>query len=198
MSTTGLARTTPSEDYPRGRLVQIGTEKLRTWRDRLEDLMEADEKVVVGAIWRADIARLKSVCLKMKIPVFVIQGGMRNEDRVAAWRNFATVADGAVFLGQPAAASEAIDLSTASIMQWFSLTPSWVQFRQFSDRIALSDRPTFHEFFLARGTVDELLYETLLQDGDIGKAMITSPERLLRVSGMKALTGHDPRYMIDE
>jgi SNF2 family DNA or RNA helicase len=195
--TSGLARTTPSADYPNGRLVQIGTEKLRAWRDRLEDLMEMDEKVVVGALWKADITRLKAVCLKMKIPTFVIRGGMRKAEHVAAWRGFAQVSGHAVFIGQPAAAGEAIDLSTASIMQWFSLTPSWVNYRQFSDRIALSEKPTFHEFFLARGTVDELLYDTLQQDGDLGKAMITSPERLLRVSGMSALTRHNLRYMID-
>jgi SNF2 family DNA or RNA helicase len=196
--TSGLARTIPSDAYPKGRLVQIGTEKLRAWRDRLEDLMEADEKVVVGALWTADIARLKAICTKMKVPVFVIRGGMKKDDHTAAWRGFAKVDGGAVFIGQPAAASEAIDLSCASIMQWFSLTPSWVNFRQFSDRIALSDKPTFHEFFLARGTVDELLFETLQQDGDIGKAMITSPERLLRVSGMKLLTQYDLPYMMDE
>lgn len=179
--TSGITRTVPSADYPRGKLVQIGTEKLRAWRDRLEDLMEADEKVVVGALWKADIHRLTVICQRMKVPYFVIKGGMKKEDHVAAWKGFAKVADHAVFIGQPAAAGEAIDLSSAAIMQWFSLTPSWVNYRQFSDRIALSDRPTFHEFFLATGTVDELLYETLQQDGDIGKAMITSPERLLRI-----------------
>lgn len=179
--TSGITRTIPSADHPRGRLVSVGTEKLRAWRDRIEDLMEADEKVVVGALWKADILRLRQVCQRMKIPTYVIQGGMTKQAHVDAWKGFAKITGGAVFIGQPAAAGEAIDLSSASIMQWYSLTPSWVNFRQFSDRIALSDRPTFHEFFLATGTVDELLYETLQQDGDIGKAMITSPERLLRI-----------------
>jgi SNF2 family DNA or RNA helicase len=183
--TSGITRTVPMEGYSKGKLVAIGTEKLRAWRDRIEDLMEADEKVVVGALWTADILRLQQVCKKLKIPTFTIRGGMRKDDHVAAWTGFRDVSGGAVFIGQPAAASEAIDLSTAAIMQWYSLTPSWVQYRQFSDRIALSDKPTFHEHFLATGTVDELLYETLLEDGDIGKAMITSPERLLRLrSGM--------------
>lgn len=179
--TSGISRTTPSPEYPRGRLVAIGTEKLRAWRDRLEDLMEADEKVVVGALWKADIRRMELVCTKMRIPFFVIKGGMRHADREYSRTQFPKVDGGAVFIGQPAAAGEAIDLSCASILQWYSLTPSWVNFRQFSDRIALSDKPTFHEFFLATSTVDELLYEVLQEDGDIGKKMITSPERLLRL-----------------
>lgn len=143
--------------------------------------MEVDEKVVIGALFKPDLQRLEAMAKKLRVPVFVIKGGMKNYEREYSRTQFPKVKGGAIFIGQPAAAGEGIDLSCASIMQWYSLTPSWVNFRQFSDRIALSDRPTFHEFFLARGTVDELLYETLLEDGDIGKKMITSPERLLRM-----------------
>ena len=179
--TSGLAKTAPSSEHPEGRLVIIGSEKLRMIRDRLEDLLEADEKVVIGALFRPDIARLEAMLKKMRVPTFVIKGGMKTHDRERSRRQFPKVKGGAVLIGQPAAAGEAIDLSCASIMLWYSLTSSWVNFRQFSDRIALSDKPTFHEYFLARGTVDEMMYETLLEDGDIGKKMITSPERLLRL-----------------
>jgi SNF2 family DNA or RNA helicase len=148
---------------------------------RLEDLMEADEKVVIGALFKTDINRIEDMCKRMKIPTFVIKGGMKHDERERSRLGFPRVSGGAVFIGQPAAAGEGIDLSCASILQWYSLTPSWVNFRQFSDRIALSDKPTFHEFFIARGSIDELMYETLLEDGDIGKKMITSPERLLRL-----------------
>lgn len=179
--TSGLFRTSPSLEYPEGRIYIGGAEKLRALESRLEDLMEADEKVVIGALFKTDINRIEDMLKKMKVPTFVIKGGMKNDDREYARTQFPKVSGGAVFIGQPAAAGEGIDLSCASILQWYSLTPSWVQFRQFSDRIALSDKPTFHEFFIARGTVDELLYETLQEDGDIGKKMITSPERLLRL-----------------
>ena len=149
---------------------------------RLEDLMEADEKVVIGALFKADISRLLELAQKrLKVPVYTIHGGVKPADRAKAPAQFKAVKGGAIFIGQPAAAGEAIDLSCASILQWYSLPSSWVNFRQFSDRIALSDRPTFHEFFLAAGTVDFLMYETLMEDGDIGKKMITSPERLLRL-----------------
>jgi len=179
--TSGLFRTSPSAQYPEGRLVIGGAEKLRAIQSRLEDLMEADEKVVIGALFKADIQRLEELTRRMKVPTYVIKGGMKTDEREYARTQFPKVSGGAVFIGQPAAAGEGIDLSAASIMQWYSLPSSWVNFRQFSDRIALSDRPTFHEFFIAKGTVDELLYEVLLEDGDIGKKMITSPERLLRL-----------------
>lgn len=179
--TSGITKTTPTPQYPNGRLVEVGTEKLRMIESRLEDLMEADEKVVIGALFKADIARLMAVCKRLKVPVFTIHGGVKQRERDAAPRDFKNVSGGAVFIGQPAAAGEAIDLSCASILQWYSLPSSWVNFRQFSDRIALSDKPTFHEFYLASGTIDFLMYETLMEDGDIGKKMIQSPDRLLRL-----------------
>lgn len=179
--TSGLSKTSPTPDNPKGRLVIIGNEKLRAIEDRLEDLMEADEKVVIGALFKADIQRLIEAGQRLKVPTFAIHGGVKMRDRGAIPGQFAKVSGGAIFIGQPAAAGEAIDLSAASILQWYSLPSSWVNFRQFSDRIALSDKPTFHEFYLAQGTVDFLMYETLMEDGDIGKKMIQSPERLLRL-----------------
>lgn len=179
--TSGITKTSPTQDYPKGRLVLVGEEKLRMITSRLEDLMEADEKVVIGALFKADIARLQGVGKSLKVPTFTIAGGTKQSDRDKAPTEFRKVRGGAIFIGQPAAAGEAIDLSCASIVQWYSLPSSWVNFRQFSDRVALSDRPTFHEFYLAAGTVDFLMYETLMEDGDIGKKMIQSPERLLRI-----------------
>jgi len=178
--TSGITKTTPSPQHPEGRVVNIGAEKLRIIGDRLEDLMEADEKVVIGAHFKHDIARLEELGKSLKVPVFSIHGGVKQADRAPIPKAFSKVRGGAIFIGQPAAAGEAIDLSAASIMQWYSLPTSWVNFRQFSDRIALSEKPTFHEFYLAAGTIDFLMYETLMEDGDIGKKMIMSPERLLR------------------
>lgn len=179
--TSGFTKTAPSLEYPTGHIVQVGNEKLRMIESRLEDLMEMDEKVVIGALFKYDIAKLQEVGKRLGVPTFVIQGSTKQSIRDAAPREFAKVSGGAIFIGQPAAAGEAIDLSCASILQWYSLPSSWVNFRQFSDRIALSEKPTFHEFYLAAGTVDFLKYETLQEDGDIGKKMIQSPERLLRL-----------------
>lgn len=180
--TSGFTKTSPTSQYPEGRLVEVGREKMRMIESRLEDLMEADEKVVIGALFKHDIAALEHLAKKvLKVPTFVVSGGIKEADRRRAPKDFSRVRGGAIFIGQPAAAGEAIDLSAASILQWYSLPSSWVNFTQFTDRIALSDKPTFHEFYLARGTIDDIRYETLLADDDIGKKMIKSPELLLRL-----------------
>lgn len=178
--TSGIAKTEPTRDHPEGRLVRVGHEKLNVMQDILSDLFEADEKVVVGAHFVGDIAAIKAMCDKMKIDCFVLRGGVPRRQRDADIESFRKHPGPACFVAQPQAASLGIDLSTASICIWFSLTPSYVDFSQFEDRIALSDRSTMYMYLLAEGTVDELLYETLQEDGDVAKAIMASPERLLR------------------
>jgi SNF2 family DNA or RNA helicase len=178
--TSGIAKTEPSSDYPEGRLVRVGHEKLNVMRDLLEDLFEADEKVVVGAHFVGDINAIAEMCRELKVDVFVLRGGVPRKQRDLDIKAFRAHPGPACFVAQPQAASLGIDLSTASICIWFSLTPSYVDFSQFEDRIALSKRSTMYMYLLARDTVDELLYETLQDDGEVAKAIMASPERLLR------------------
>lgn len=178
--TSGIAKTEPSDEYPEGRLVRLGHEKLNAMRELLTDLFEAEEKVVVGAHFVGDISAIQQMCQEMKVPVFVLRGGVPRRQRDADIEAFRKMSGPACFVAQPQAASLGIDLSTASICIWFSLTPSYVDFTQFEDRIALSDRPTTFMYLIAADTVDELMYDTLQQDGDVARAIMKSPERLLR------------------
>ena len=180
--TSGIAKTEPSKEYPEGRLVRLGHEKLDAMREILSDLFEAEEKVVVGAHFVGDIVAIQKMCQELKVSAFVLRGGVPRLQRDRDIESFRKMEGPACFIAQPQAASLGIDLSTASICIWFSLTPSYVDFTQFEDRIALSDRPTTYMYLLAKGTVDELQYQTLQEDGDIAKAIMASPERLLRES----------------
>lgn len=178
--TSGIAKVDPTPEYPEGRLVRVGHEKLDAMREILSDLFEADEKVVVGALFKGDLAAIEKMCEELKVDSFVIKGGVKRRDRDRAIQDFRKHPGPACFIAQPQAAAEGIDLSTSSICIWFSLTPSYVSFTQFEDRIALSNRSTIFMYLIAKDTVDELLYETLQEDGDVAKAIMTSPERLLR------------------
>jgi len=134
----------------------------------------------VGAHFVGDITAIAEMCRELKVDVFVLRGGVPRKQRDLDIKAFRAHPGPACFVAQPQAASLGIDLSTASICIWFSLTPSYVDFSQFEDRIALSNRSTMYMYLLARDTVDELLYETLGEDGDVAKAIMASPERLLR------------------
>lgn len=178
--TSGIAKTEPTPDYPEGRLVRVGQEKLRALRDILSDLFEAEEKVVIGAQFVGDIAAISRMCEELKVPAYVVRGGVKRRDRDKAIQDFRRKPGPQCFIAQPQAAAEGIDLSTASVCIWFSMTPSYVSFTQFEDRIALSPVGTVYMYLIASNTVDELLYETLQGDGDVAKAIMAAPERILR------------------
>lgn len=179
--TSGIAKTTPTYEHPEARLLRVGRDKLLVLEQLLIDLFEADEKIVVGARWRADIDAIVRLCQKLKAPAYQIHGGIPLRDRMPKHIKPFNQRDGkALLVMQPSAGGLGIDLSAASIFIWFSLTNSWVDYTQANDRIALSNRSTIFMHLLCRGTVDELMYDTLQEDGDLAKAVTDSPERLMR------------------
>lgn len=178
--TSGLVQTTPSPQFPKGRLLRVGTEKLDVLRDRLEDLFEADEKVVIAARFVADLHAIVEICESLNARTFLLKGGIKREQRDADRRAFQEYEGAAAFVLQPQAGSLGIDLSTAGTFIWYSLTSSFVDYSQSEDRIALSSKATRYIYILAENTYDEVMYETLQEDGDVVKAVMASPERLLR------------------
>jgi hypothetical protein len=179
--TSGIAKTTPTPSHPEARLLRVGKDKLLALREILIDLFEADEHVVIAARWRPDIAAVAKICHDLKIPCYQIHGGIPQRDRQPLHVKPFNATDGpACFVMQPSAGGLGIDLRSASIMIWLSLTNSWVDFKQANDRIALSPISKIYMFLIARGTVDELMYDSLMEDGDLAKAVTASPELLLR------------------
>lgn len=160
--------------------IQIGKEKLDALEPILEEAIENGEKIVVCARFRADLDAIAGLCNRLHIPNWSLRGGLGRQVVSQNIREFKDHDDVGVFIMNPAAGGLGIDLSTAAQMVWYSLTPSWVDFTQACDRIALSDKPTTFTFILASETVDTILYDTLLNDGDIGKAILKNPRKVLR------------------
>jgi len=179
--TSGIARTTPTDEHPESRLLRVGRDKLIVLEEILSDLFEADEHVVVAARWRADIDAIEKLGKKLKTPVYQVHGGIPTRERMSHQvKPFNAQSGKALFIMQPQAGGLGIDLSSASIFIWFSLTNSWVDYTQAEDRIALSNRSTIFMYLIARGTVDQVMYDSLQEDGDLAKAVTDSPDRLLR------------------
>lgn len=186
--TSGIAKTSPSPEHPEGRLVRIGSSKLKHLEDRLEDLcLQNEEKVVIVARFRADLLGIAQLCNRLKIPVHEMHGGIKQADRTQAIRQFKDLPSeprGRVFLMQPQVGSLGIDLRSASTMIWYSLTNSYVDWDQCNQRTALNPKGTVVEFMLAQGTVDEIMLASLIEDQDVARMIHKSPQYLLR--GFKA------------
>lgn len=163
-----------------GKLIRVGREKLDALKELLEEIFEHDEKVVIAARFKADLNSIGRLVRGMKIPVFELRGGMKREDSTKSIRQFRRLDSAAAFVMQPQAGSLGIDLSTASRMIWYSLTPSWVDYSQACDRIALSRTSTTFTYLLGAGTVDEIQYQGLQVDADVNSMIVERPRLLLR------------------
>jgi SNF2 family DNA or RNA helicase len=176
--TSGIVRTT-NADGTKGRLVRIGREKLEMLEDLLEDLLDDDEKVIIGARYTADIQAIVKLGTKLKVPVFQVHGQVKDRDRWGQIQGFKKAKSSALYVAQPAASSEGIDLREAAVTIWYSLTSSWVHWDQFNDRSALNEKGQ-QMMYLIAGPVDQLLYDTLQEDDDVGKAVLKDPDLLRR------------------
>jgi SNF2 family DNA or RNA helicase len=176
--TSGFAKTTPTEEHPEARLIRVGRDKFRTWADRVEDLAEAEEKIVVAARFKADIATIIQHCKSIKVPCYAVYGGVERRERDRRRKMFNERPGPSVFVMQPQASSVGIDLRSSSIFHWYSLTNSWVDFTQAMDRVALAERGVVYEFFEAVGTIDTVMREGLAEDEEIGKRVMRNPDKL--------------------
>lgn len=160
--------------------IPVGTEKLDALEGLLEEAQENEEKMVVAARFRPEMDAIVALARKLKLPVYEVRGGLSRSVVTDNIRSFKEAEGAAVIVIQPQAGGVGIDLSTASHMVWYSLTPSWVDYTQACDRIALSAKATTYTYLLASKTVDELLYATLQEDGDIAETILKDPRKVLR------------------
>lgn len=174
--TGGTANTSP----PDVQTYRIGSEKLLALKPHLEDAVERSEKLVVAARFKADLNAIADLCDELSLPCWQLRGGVKRTDSDRFIQEFRKHDDAGVFLMQPSAGALGIDLSTSAKMIWYSLTPSYVDFTQACDRIALSRTSTTFIYLLAADTIDEVVYAALQNDGDVVKAIHSSPEKLLR------------------
>lgn len=185
----GIQKPGPEKRDKHGELVykmitethRIGSEKLTALREIIEEeYIERgiEEKMVVAAKYVRDLDDIDRLCRGLQVPLWTIRGGQSRADTDEAIARFRKHKGLGVMLIQPDAASLGIDLSTAPHMIWYSLTNSWVNWTQACDRIALSNQTTSFTYLQVPGSVDELMYEGLLNDTNVARVIMTHPEKL--------------------
>lgn len=160
---------------------RIGSDKLKALEELLiEEYLErdSDEKVIVAAKYVRDLDDIVRLAFKLEIPLFTIRGGVSRGETDEAIVKFRKHRGMGMMLVQPDAASLGIDLSTSSHMIWYSLTNSWVNWTQCCDRIALSNNHTTFTYLQVPGSVDQLMYEGLLNDTNMARYIKKRPKEL--------------------
>lgn len=166
---------------------KVGDEKINALKELLtEEVVEKEEPVIIVARWRHDLDGIEKLCAGLKIPHMSIRGGMSRDATDDALRRFSQHAgQAAAMIVQPQAGGVGLDMRVAGQTIWFSLTASYVDYTQMRDRNALHPNAVQHTFLIAPGTVDQLLYDTLKNDGDVAKTILKRPEVILRASAKR-------------
>lgn len=163
-----------------GEIIPLGHEKLRVMEELFDQAIENEDKIVVCARFKPELDAIQDLAARKKLPFYPIRGGISRSESAENVRRFRAESGAAAVIMNPQAGGEGIDLSTASHLVWYSLTPSWVNYKQASDRIALSKESITYSYILAKHTVDEFLYDTLQHDGDVANRLIKNPKVVLR------------------
>lgn len=166
------------------RPVHVGNEKIHALKELLMDeVIEKEEPVIIVARWKHDLDGIQKLCASLKIPHMSIRGGMSRDSTDDALRRFKQhEGQAAAMIVQPQAGGVGLDMRVAGHTIWYSLTSSYVDYVQMRDRNALHPRAVQHTFLLAPATVDTILYETLIGDGNFAKTILKRPQAILRGS----------------
>ncbi|UOW93125.1 DNA helicase [Mycobacterium phage NoShow] len=169
--TGGFTKTTEGEVIP------LGGEKLAVLEEIFDEAVENEEKLVVAARFRAELDAIEALAKRKGLPCYSIRGGLTRQETSDNVRRFRDAEGAALVAMNPQAGGVGIDLSTAAHMVWYSLPTSWVDYTQASDRIALAKTSRTYTYIMAKHTIDEFLYDTLQQDGDVAKAIMKNPKK---------------------
>ncbi|MET0416522.1 MAG: DEAD/DEAH box helicase [Actinoplanes sp.] len=166
---------------------KVGTEKLNVLKDLLiEEVAEKEEPVIIVARWKHDLDAIQRLVAALKIPWWSIRGGMNRSSTDDALRRFNQhVGRPAVMVVQPQAGGVGLDMRAAGHTVWYSMGPSYVDYTQMRDRNALHPNAVQHTFLIAPNTVDQILYDTLQNDGNVAKEILTKPAMLRRSSARR-------------
>lgn len=154
-----------------GDVVQVGSEKADSLKDWLEDLPPS-EPVVVFCKFIKDIEVVCESLKSLRRSFSVLKGG---KNQLASWQSGDTVA----LVVQVQAGGCGIDATRACYAAYYSQTHSLGDYEQSLARLLRpgQSRCVRYYHFVAEGTVDEVVYESLQSKRDVVESVLTKLTR---------------------
>lgn len=158
--TSGFCQTQESV-FSNPEIQDLNTSKADELFEVLSDLSPL-ASVVVFCIFRHDLRVIKEVARKAKREAFEVSG---SENTLEEWKE----SKGGVIAVQIQAGSEGIDMTKANHAVYFSIPHSLAQYNQSKARLYRpgQTRPVSFIHLVARKTIDEALYKSLMRKEDI-------------------------------
>lgn len=181
-----------------GQYVRVGQEKFRACRDKLTVWQEEGiDKVVIGARFIPELRDIAQAARDAGYAFVALHGGVPRgnprERRIAAF-NEATRPT--VFVAQIQAAAEAIDLSAASVMLYYSMPESYLIYSQFMARIEkyAEKRTLLYDHLIGKGTRDEVTWMAMQLKKDVATFLVENPQLVERITARDDSVYHVDPY----
>ena len=131
------------------------------WQSFTDLLASTNERLIVFYNFNAECDKMRLICDEMNKPVSIING---SEKRLESYEN----EPNSVTLVQYQAGAMGLNLQKANRIIYFSLPERSELFEQSKKRIHRigQNQPCYYYILMARGTIDELIYQTLLERKD--------------------------------
>lgn len=165
-----------------GELYQVSKAKINAAEERLEDLWNDDERVVVFARFKPEVQALADIGVRWGVPTHIIRGGVGPRERNEARRKFQTGDGPSLFVAQIQAGGLGITLHAAAEVLFYSVTYNLADYIQACARIHREGqvRNVRYQHLVGRSTVDLDIYAALRAKQDIMDLVMKKPQALAR------------------
>lgn len=165
-----------------GNIHQISEAKMFSTRERLEDLWNSDERVVVFGRFKPEVQSLYDYGLRSGVDTYVVRGGQRREERDEFRRNFQARPGPSIFVAQIQSGGLGITLHSARQGIYYSVTHALDDYEQSYRRIRRGGQVKRQRFqhVVAVDTIDLDIYANLRAKKSLMDVIMKNPKALAR------------------
>jgi SNF2 family DNA or RNA helicase len=171
-----------------GKYKRVGTDKMDIAEDRLaEHLAQGTEKLVIACRFIPELADMARVAKRLGAKPLLFHGALKKRERQERINSFNTHKGPAFFISQIATGSQAINLSVADTMIFYSLSESYLLHDQMSQRIAKykDTRTLQYDYIVGRGTRGEVTYQAIKQKRDVADFIVENPRLVEKITRIR-------------
>jgi SNF2 family DNA or RNA helicase len=165
-----------------GNLHQISEDKLHSCQERLENLWNDDERVVVFCRFLPELRALSRFGIRSGVSTYSLSGATRREDRDVRRRRFETKTGPSVFVAQIQTGGLGISLAAAAEVVFYSVTYSYDDYYQASRRIRgpKQTRTMRYQHLVVPNSVDTDIYSNLRMKQGLLNSIMADPQAYAR------------------
>jgi SNF2 family DNA or RNA helicase len=166
-----------------GNIHQVSDDKLRSCQERLENLWNDDERVVVFCRFIPELRAISHFGIRSGVNTYSLSGATRREDRDVRRRRFEAKAGPSLFIAQIQTGGLGISLAAAAEIIFYSVTYSYDDYYQASRRIRgpKQTRTMRYQHLVVPNSVDVDIYANLRMKQNLLDTIRGNPQAYAKV-----------------